>query len=125
MFGVGTANTEPQDFARNVEIVSAAMERATAFPGVAIGTDANGFERLPRASAGLDSREFYRRFPKATTGNRTWDYTTEGVVHYGLMADFLEDVRLRNAGVHSRLMKSAEYFALMWEKCDRQRLTVR
>lgn len=125
MFGVGTANTDPLAFARNVETVAAAMERATVFPGIAIGTDANGLERLPRASTGLNAADFYRGFPQATTAGRTWDYTTEGVAHYGLMADFLKDVRERNPAVHDRLMKSAEYFALMWERCDRQKVTIR
>ncbi len=31
----------------------------------------------------------------------------------------------RNPAVHDRLMKSAEYFALMWERCDRQKVTIR
>jgi hypothetical protein len=81
-------------------------------------------ERLPRATTGLNSATFYNGFTKSKTGNRTWDYTTEGVAHYGLMADFMKDVRERNLAVHNRLMDSAEYFAQMWEKADKQKTTV-
>jgi hypothetical protein len=94
-------------------------------PRVAIGTDVNGMERLPKAPSGLDSNTFYKDFPRSMTGNKSWDYTREGVAHYGLMADFLKDVKEKNPTVHSQLMNSAEYFAQMWEKVERQKLTVK
>lgn len=124
VFGVGTANTDPLAFISNFEAVRSDLEGISVFPAVAIGTDVNGMELLPRASAGLVSDDFYRGFPKCTTQSRTWDYTTEGVAHYGLMADFIKDVKERNVEVYNTLMKSAEYFAQMWEKCDRQKISV-
>jgi hypothetical protein len=47
--------------------------------------------------------------------NRTWDYLTEGVAHYGLSADFLRDIQLRvnlqrDETSDQNLMFSAEYF---------------
>ena len=90
------------------------------YPG--IGTDANGLEPLPKASKGLKSSEFYDGFKKSgiSDSSRTWDYTKDGVAHYGLMSDFMRDVKTRTdgAGVHDKLWQSAEYFARMWEKCE-------
>lgn len=122
VFGVGTADTTPQAFIERFVAVWTAMGTK---PAVAIGTDVNGMEPLPKASTGLNSANFYNGFPKSKTGNRTWDYTIEGVAHYGLMADFMRDVSLRNSAVYNNLMNSAEYFAQMWEKVERQKTTVK
>jgi len=52
------------------------------------------------------------------TGNRDWDFNTDGMAHYGLMPDFLQD--LKNIGMSSSnltpLMRSAEDYLRMWEK---------
>src|SRR5215207_2734335 len=94
------------------------------YGAVAIGTDVNGMERLPRASKGLPV-QFYEGFPMAQTGSRIWDYRIEGVAHYGLMADFLRDVQQRSSSVHQDLMNSAEHFARMWEKAEKQKTSVK
>lgn len=130
LFGVGTADSDEhiadaQTFINSFEAVWSAMSTDGGSPRVAIGTDVNGMERLPRASTGLNSASFYNGFSRSKTGDRTWDYTTEGVAHYGLMADFMKDVRERNPAVHNRLMDSAEYFARMWEKAERQKTSVK
>ena len=53
-----------------------------------------------------------------TTGNRDWDFNTDGMAHYGLMPDFLQD--LRNVGLSpgslTPLFRSAEDYIQMWEK---------
>jgi|GEM_PF-1463254 len=123
MFGVGTADTNPSDFVKNYNVAWYVMGSRN----TAIGTDVNGFEPLPKASPNLNSNDFYRGLEKCTTGNRTWDYTKEGVAHYGLMTEFLRDARLQQNGYEmmNSLMLSAEYFAQMWEKCERQRSQVR
>jgi hypothetical protein len=52
------------------------------------------------------------------TGNRDWDFNTDGMAHYGLMPDFLQD--LTNIGLSkdamAPLFKSAEDYIRMWEK---------
>jgi hypothetical protein len=54
----------------------------------------------------------------AQTGPKRWNYNNEGVAHYGLLPDFLQD--LKNIGMspqeRSSFFTSAEYFAQMWEK---------
>lgn len=114
VFGVGTADTDAPSFINAYNKVWDAMGAKA----VGLGSDVNGLEKLPHKSQGINSADFYNGFPKCSTGNRTWDYTAEGVSHYGLMADFLRDVKNRNTQVHENLMSSAEYFARMWEKCD-------
>jgi microsomal dipeptidase-like Zn-dependent dipeptidase len=52
------------------------------------------------------------------TGYKRWDINFEGVAHYGLIPDFLQD--LHNVGMKpedmSVLFRSAEHFAQMWTK---------
>ena len=59
-----------------------------------------------------------RRFK---TGNRYWDFNTDGMAHYGLMPDFLQD--LRNIGLDPKklftLFRSAEDYIQMWEKTQK------
>ena len=53
---------------------------------------------------------------RCQTGFKQWDINFEGVAHYGLLPDFLQD--LANVGLDSRdlsvLFRSAEDFARMW-----------
>ena len=55
------------------------------------------------------------------TGNRDWDFNTDGMAHYGMMPDFLQD--LRNIGLQpmqlTYLFRSAEDYIEMWEKAER------
>jgi hypothetical protein len=129
VFGVGTADSEEHHtdattFINSFNEVWLTMSANGISPRVAIGTDVNGMERLPRAPT-FHSVNFYDTdFPTSTTGSRIWDYTKEGVSQYGLMADFMKDVREKNLSVHNRLMDSAEYFVQMWEKVDKQKTSV-
>ena len=63
----------------------------------------------------------------ASTLGKTWDYNIDGMAHYGMMADFFQD--LKNVGMKPKdmsvLFNSAEDFARMWEKCVRQSEKVR
>lgn len=61
------------------------------------------------------NNEPIRRF---RTGNRDWDFNTDGMAHYGLMPDFFQD--LSNVGLNNArlwfLFNSAEDYISMWEK---------
>jgi microsomal dipeptidase-like Zn-dependent dipeptidase len=54
-------------------------------------------------------------------GRRTYDFNVDGLAHYGLLPDFLQD--LRNIGFGAReygaLFSSAEAYLQMWEKAER------
>jgi len=129
LFGVGTSDSEEHHsdastFIASFNEVWATLSAKGSAPRVAIGTDVNGMERLPRAPKSHSVNFYNSDFPRSTTGSRTWDYTVEGVSQYGLMADFMKDVREKNLSVHQKLMDSAEYFAQMWEKVEKQKASV-
>jgi microsomal dipeptidase-like Zn-dependent dipeptidase len=123
IIGMGTDGATAESFRTGF----AQLQSVMSSKGVAIGTDANGFAKLPVPPRG-NRITYNASFPICQTGNRRWDYNTEGVAHYGLMADFLKDVQ--SAGtigeqIINHLNRSAEFFAQMWEKCERQKANVR
>ena len=132
MHGAGSAGATPASFIETVR----ELQDVLGPDGVGIGTDVNGFERLPMRSApcvpGEDltgSQAFYFGFTahpwglptKATTGHRTWDYVLDcGVAHYGLMPEFLVDVGVNHGAddVYTSLMRSSIGLARMWRTME-------
>jgi hypothetical protein len=61
------------------------------------------------------------------TGNRYWDFNLDGLAHYGLMPDLLQD--LKNIGFTNLQLKplfsSAEDYIQMWEKAEAAKVNVR
>jgi hypothetical protein len=56
-------------------------------------------------------------FDRQRTGDRTFDYTKEGVAHYGLYADWFEDLRRIGGNQLARDMwDGAEAYLEMWER---------
>jgi hypothetical protein len=57
---------------------------------------------------------------KLVNGNRDWDYNIDGMAHYGMIPDFIQD--LKNVGIRADqmipLFSSAEEYIRMWEKAD-------
>ena len=57
---------------------------------------------------------------KLVNGNRDWDFNIDGMAHYGMIPDFIQD--LKNVGIRSDqmmpLFSSAEEYIRMWEKAD-------
>jgi len=106
--------------------------------GVALGTDINGLVVPPGPRFGADSRLDGNRcsgqgrpvtydrgssgaannapLRRGSTLRRTWNINNDGVAHYGMLPDFLQD--LDNVGLDPRdmtpLFNSAEDFARMW-----------
>jgi microsomal dipeptidase-like Zn-dependent dipeptidase len=53
------------------------------------------------------------------TGDRTFDYVKEGVAHYGLYADWFDDLRRAGGAALARDMwDGAESYLEMWERAD-------
>ena len=91
--------------------------------GWGYGADLGGLSDQPAARPGLNypfkGIDGAVTFDRQKTGNRTFDYTTEGVAHYGLYADWLADLRdLGGAGLTQDLMEGAEAYLEMWERAD-------
>jgi microsomal dipeptidase-like Zn-dependent dipeptidase len=155
MFGLGTGEADAYVWAR--EYADAFNEMSKAFaptsqcpnkvsfgPGiVALGTDMNSLVKAPRPTMGPDLKPgspiragLYNApgFPtsRSSAGGKTWDYNLEGVAHYGMLADFLKDVRTApvNQGisgadvVDNHFMRSADYFWRMWQKIEAQKSRV-
>jgi hypothetical protein len=115
------------------------MRELDAFPAVGFGFDLNGLAGSPGPRFGERSRCADPQTDEGITypftsyagditleqpviGNRTLDFNTEGMVHLGLVAELIEDVR--RDGVTDEelepLFKSAEGYIRMWEKSERR-----
>jgi hypothetical protein len=98
--------------------------------GVGLGTDTGGFSTLPAAPAdaatdplGYPFRLGGVTFSRERTGERTFDYNTDGVAHYGLLPDLLADMQRKPEGRKAMglLFRSAEAYLRMWERAERRR----
>ena len=114
------------------------MRDKGAFPAEGFGFDFNGFAGAPAPRFGDDAncaspqedRVTYPftsyagdiTFQEPVAGNRRFDFNTEGMVHLGLVAELIEDVR--RDGVSDEdlepLFKSAEGYLRMWEKAEQR-----
>jgi hypothetical protein len=130
MFGLGDGGLDAYTWMR----LYAKAVQETIIPGpvpnlgvVAMGTDLNGMVvgARPRAGSNVTYSPF---FPVSRLGARTWDYNREGVAHYGMLSDFLQDARTAPDGatlVETQLKQSANYFRDTWVKCEAQAPNVR
>jgi hypothetical protein len=93
--------------------------------GLGFGSDMNGFSNQggPRgADAPRPVRYPFTGFGGTTvhqqvSGKRTYDYNTDGVAHYGLYTDFVEDVRrLGGDKVVADMRRGPEAYLQMWER---------
>jgi len=93
--------------------------------GWGYGADLGGLSNQPDKSAkGAISYPFKSydgkvTFERQKTGERTFDFTKEGVAHYGLYADWFEDLR-RVGGQQfaDDMWKGAEAYLQMWERAS-------
>ena len=114
------------------------MRDAGAFEAEGFGFDLNGFAGAPGPRFGDKSGcrqpqtdpitypfKSYAgdiMLQQPAVGDRTLDFNTEGMVHLGLVAELIEDVR--RDGVTNEelepLFKSAEGYIQVWEKSERR-----
>lgn len=105
----------------------AAVKKTPYLPAVGIGTDMSGLggQPGPRANAAADplvypfTSEFGLVFDRQVSGNRTFDLNVDGMAHYGMLADLLQDIRLRSGPeAYEAVMQSAEGYLQMWERAE-------
>ncbi len=100
------------------------------FFGVGLGTDTGGFASLPapRSNAAQNPLRYPFKsydgrvtFQREQTGTRTFDLNTDGVAHYGLMADLVADMQQNAASRRAlpSLFRSAEAYLRMWQRAMR------
>ncbi|MEX2962981.1 ricin-type beta-trefoil lectin domain protein [Microbulbifer sp. TYP-18] len=110
----------------NIDIIRNALASTPYLIGVGIGTDTNGLapQAGPSATSGTNPITYPFRsydgrvlFDQQTTGNRSFNLNTEGLAHYGLLADLVEDMRI-NASPQTMeaFFNSAEAYLQMWER---------
>ncbi|MET9734865.1 discoidin domain-containing protein [Streptomyces sp. NPDC006458] len=62
---------------------------------------------------------------RQTTGERTWDLNTDGAAHYGLVPDWIEDIRLTGGqDVVDDLFRGAESYLGTWGAAEGHRASV-
>jgi len=133
----GTCGTT-RDFKKTLDYAVSKMKKDDndEFPAVGFSTDFGGFAQATGPRFGPDavncssaestrlvypfSGPFGGLFDAQVTGGRAFDYNTDGMAHYGLMADFFAD--LKNVGVTDAdldpLYNSAEAYIRLWERVD-------
>ncbi|MEV6978360.1 discoidin domain-containing protein [Kitasatospora sp. NPDC093806] len=102
--------------------------------GYGYGTDMNGVGGWP-GPRGADTPNPVR-YPfrsadgaslidRASAGTRTWDLNTDGAAHYGLVPDWLEDIRLVGGQqVIDDLLGGAQSYLTTWGAAERHRAAV-
>ena len=98
--------------------------------GIGLGTDTGGFSSLPdpRPDAGVTPLQYPFRsydgkvtFGRERSGTRTFDLNTDGVAHYGLIADLIADIQQHGGAAALRpLFHSAEAYLDMWQLAYRR-----
>ncbi|MGC3000497.1 discoidin domain-containing protein [Streptomyces sp. G35A] len=102
--------------------------------GYGYGTDMNGVGGWP-APRGADapnpvtypfrSVDGGSVIDRQTTGERTWDLNTDGAAHYGLVPDWIEDIRrVGGQDVVDDLFRGAESYLDTWGASERHRAGV-
>ncbi len=92
--------------------------------GWGYGADLGGLSQQPRVTddsgdIGYPFKSYDGRvtFDQQTTGERTFDYRTEGVAHYGLYPEWFEDLRRLGGRAMARDMwAGGEAYVEMWER---------
>jgi len=114
-------------YSDDIRRITEIMSEGDYYVGVGFGSDINGFAHLPKPREGNEvnpveypflSYDGRFNFDRQTTGNREFDVNVDGVAHYGLYPDFIED--MRQAGMTDEelapLFQSAEAYLQMWER---------
>ncbi|GGK92364.1 hypothetical protein Ppa06_59320 [Planomonospora parontospora subsp. parontospora] len=94
-------------------------------PGYGYGLDANGLGPLPPARPGNAGNPVTYPFTsfdgavtldRQRTGERVWDVNTDGVAHYGLVPDWIEDLRIvAGDELVQDMAAGAEAYLRTWE----------
>jgi hypothetical protein len=116
MFGVGWSGQNANDWIGNYR----KGIRGMFGKGVCFGSDANSFVYTPAPRPG--SRvTYFAGFEKPQSFGKQWDYNRDGMAHYGMVRDFIRDLRLMGASEELKVLySSAQQFYLMWQKCEQQ-----
>jgi hypothetical protein len=125
MAGVGSGGVDAAQWFRAYNDVIHAMGGGVGVAG--FGTDTDGFAlgMPPRRGSSV---QYTKAFPPSRDGSKTWNYNRDGVAHYGMLWDFLQDVRSLPGGaatIDKNFMYGAEYFYRTWQIAEARARNVR
>lgn len=117
--------TSPETFIEEWRQLRAVADPRFRF-GIGFGADANGFHSQPPArGAGQPNAVSYPfksldgriTFDRQVSGQRVYDVNVDGVAHYGLYPDWMEQLRLlAGEPIAKDLMSGAEAYLQTWER---------
>ncbi len=121
-------NSNPSNHARRIQKHTEEIEAYGYTAGLGFGSDIQGVTSQTNGDSGVTinypftSIDGTVTFTQPTTGNRRFDYAQEGVAHYGLFPEWLENLRQVDAQsddkVMNTFMNSAETYIQMWERAE-------
>jgi hypothetical protein len=96
--------------------------------GFGYGLDANGMGALPPPRSNNSANPLHYPFTspingvtldRERTGRRTWDVNTDGVANYGLVPDWMADMRnISGPEITDDLANGAETYLEMWHRTE-------
>ena len=121
-------NHRPSENIEQMKIYAAEMQPFGFTIGVGIGSDVQGvtsqtdFDPETHIEYPFRSVDGQVAFTEPFTGNRHFDYQTEGMAHYGMLAEWMENFRQQDVkdpeDMTGILMNSAESYLQMWERAQ-------
>lgn len=121
------SSSEADDFVHEYEHLRSVYSGRQYF-GVGMGADQNGFATQPGPrdpAAGPPVTYPFQSLDGATTvhqqrsGTKAFDVNTEGIAHYGMYADWFEDLRKVGGDEVARDMaRGTEAYLQMWERAE-------
>ena len=120
---VGGRANNVENFVEDYEQYSP-MQSDKYFFGWGFGPDANGLGDLPAPSEDSNPVTYPFKsfrgnvtFDRQVTGERTFDVNTDGTAQYGLIPDWVEDVRLAGGEAVARdMFRGSEAYLQTWER---------
>jgi len=124
--GLLSTKGTPSSVAESIAKYEEEMESYDFALGLGMGSDVQGVASQPGADSDVNinypftSIDGLVTFTEPTTGDRTFDYAAEGIAHYGLYAEWTENLRQvderRSNKIIDNFMNSAEAYVQMWER---------
>ncbi|GAB4086715.1 hypothetical protein GCM10028784_33450 [Myceligenerans cantabricum] len=114
---------DTEDLIAEYERTATARE-AHGIDGVGFGFDMNGFGGTPDPSDGRVTYPFTSldggsTLDRQVTGERVWDVNEDGVAHYGLVPDYLEDLRVTGGEtLAADVLRGSESYLRTWQAAE-------
>jgi microsomal dipeptidase-like Zn-dependent dipeptidase len=119
MAGIGSADLDAYQWVAMYQKVMAAMGNGAV---ASFGTDTDGLAKgMPPRPGSAIASQYNDSFPRSSLNTKWWNYDSDGVVHFGMLPEFLKDARTAPGGaalIDNNFMFGADYFLQTWKKCE-------